>query len=96
MINRDTLSSRSEVFLREDIRAILEAIDLSSQAMALGIQSEESRIFRMGFQAAILSIAKACHIEAGQALLAASGNDWSVARGPALDDHSRFARRLES
>lgn len=93
MINRDTLSSRSEVFLREDIRAILEAIDLSSQAMAMGIQSEENRIFRMGFQAAILSIAKACHIETGQTLLAASGNEWSVVRRPMLDDQTRIGSR---
>ena len=56
-------AARSEVFLREDLGAILEAIDSSNRMMALAVHSQEANIFRAGFSSALQAIAKACHID---------------------------------
>lgn len=84
-------TKRSEIFRREDLRAILEAIDMSnSHALAFGHQSEESRIFRLGFQSALLAVAKACHIEQTQPFTSAPG----IERGISLDVRSTERSRL--
>jgi hypothetical protein len=58
----------SEVFLREDIQSTLVAIDMANGQMAQWFHGDprEAALFRMGFRAAVESIATAFHVDLGQ------------------------------
>ena len=60
---RDELSVRSEVFLREDILAILQAIAVTNKAMTVAPGNEETSVFNQGFVSALIAVATACHID---------------------------------
>jgi hypothetical protein len=58
--------SRSEVFMREDLEAILRAIALTVAVTSAGAQSPHDAAFRRGFAAAIAAVATATHIEVNE------------------------------
>ncbi len=59
----NNLGSKSEVFLRKDIEAILGAIFVSHQSVMSMLDSEDADLFGAGFRAAIVAMATATHID---------------------------------
>jgi hypothetical protein len=74
-VNRITV--RSEVFLREDIKNMLRAIDGANQGLAAHLPVHDVTIYRAGFAAALQAVATAFDVRLDAASEYASySNNW--------------------
>jgi hypothetical protein len=57
------LKLRSEVFMREDLEAILRAVDFSQERLLAHMPQADAELYREGFTTAMQAVAIALHIE---------------------------------